>query len=220
MRRWRWRRLALAPMALLLAACGSSGGVTGSPAAVTAPSPAATPPLSTVGPSSAASPALASSTPKAMPSPSAGASASPAAVAAGGAVPDACSMFSLDQASALAGATLTDVVKNGSGSGSVCQYKGGHTYVIVTLKLLASAAAADAAFAAEEAQARAAGGSGSVSSVSGLGDSAYESRTSSKSLTMSGLVAVTGPMFVSLVTNTSADDTSLHHCVETIIDQL
>jgi hypothetical protein len=203
-------------MAVLVAGCGSTGGggsVVAQPSAAVAVSgiPIASSP--------AATPAAAASTPT-VTAPAASPSAPSGAVAAGSGARDACRLLPIDQASSLAGATLTETVKDGNSSSSVCQYKAGHTYVNITVKWLASRSEAGMAFTELEAQLRAAGGTGSVTPVSGIGDQAVESRDQVGGVSQTGVAVVSGAVLMSILTDTAPSDASLRQSAASIVSGL
>jgi hypothetical protein len=198
--------------ALVAVACAPAAG--GQPGAG---SPSAPPvAAATTADGASAAPSTASPVPPASAAPK----TTPDAPAASDGVPDACALFSIAQASSLAGATLTDTVKGGGPSGLACQYKGGGVFVTVTLKQLADPAAAVQALEQVEAQVSGSGGPGTVAAVDGLGDRAFESRAHTGAVEQTGIVVARGADLLSVLTNTSPADAALRHCAEVIIGQL
>jgi hypothetical protein len=204
-------------LALVLAACGSSSGTQASAA------PAVAAPVSSSSAAATGLPAATALSIRATPSPALVQTASPttaAGAAASDAALDACALLTIDQASGLAGVTLTDTVKGGGTSGSACQYKGGGMFVTVSVKRLADAAAAGKALMQVESQIRADGGPGAISAVSGVGDTAFESRAEAAGVKQTGIVVASGADLVSILTNSSPADDSLRHCAEVAVEGL
>jgi hypothetical protein len=196
--------------AAILVALVSAGCQSSTTPAPPTPSPSPSPsdsvvvaPTTSVGPTGSASP-------------SAGPSVASVASA------DPCKIFTVDDASALLGVTLTKTQGGTVGQGGQnCVYSSGpSTHVTVFDRTAASPAAIDAVFAAIEGQSLAAPGV-TGSKISDIGEGAFESRdagTGGKTLAV--IAFVRGSTYVSLTAYPGPSDGKLHDAAALALSRL